>query len=237
MYDELERYCGDLARLMCVLPFSQLTRAAEWLLDCHRRGGTVFILGNGGSAATASHLACDLAKGARVQGVPAFRVVALTDNVPLLTAWANDAGYDRVFAEQLAALARPGDLVLLISASGNSPNVLAALEVARQRAIATIALTGHDGGRLAPCADLSIKVPARSIEQVEDAHMVIAHSLCVVLRGRLRADAEAQPHLENGDPYRRREPQARRLRYASGAARSPGGSRTGGGEPVHAPGA
>jgi D-sedoheptulose 7-phosphate isomerase len=188
--DDLTRYAGELGGALEALPVAVLVRVADWLLDCYRRGGTVFILGNGGSAATASHFACDLAKGARAPGLPPFRVVPLTDNVPLLTAWANDTSYERVFAEQLAPLARPGDVAILISASGNSPNVLAAAEAARECGAATIALTGRPGGRLAARADLSVRVGGCSIEQVEDLHLVVAHSLCVALRARLRAEAE-----------------------------------------------
>ncbi len=187
--DDIARYYAAMAGLMGAMPVEAIAGAAELLLDCHRRGGTVFVLGNGGSAATAAHFACDLAKGTRTPGVPPFRVAALTDNVPLLTAWANDTSYDRVFAEQLAALVRPGDGVVAISASGNSPNVLAAARVARESAARTVALSGRTGGRLARLADLTIRVPADPIEQVEDAHVIIAHSLCVALRERLRARA------------------------------------------------
>jgi len=189
MYDEIEHYWLELASIMRAMPFDMLAKAAELLLDCYRRGGTVFILGNGGSAATASHFACDLAKGTQAAGLPAFRVVSLSDNVPLMTAWANDTNYDRIFAEQLATLIRPADIVIAISASGNSPNILAAARVARQSGSLIIALTGQEGGKLSRLVDLTIYVPARSIEQVEDAHLVIAHSLCVVLRGRLYAEA------------------------------------------------
>jgi len=189
MYDEIEHYWLELASIMRAMPFDMLAKAAELLLDCYRRGGTVFILGNGGSAATASHFACDLAKGTQAAGLPAFRVVSLSDNVPLMTAWANDTNYDRIFAEQLATLIRPADIVIAISASGNSPNILAAARVARQSGSLIIALTGQDGGKLSRLVDLTIYVPTRSIEQVEDAHLVIAHSLCVVLRGRLYAEA------------------------------------------------
>ena len=189
MYDEIEQYWHELASIMQAMSFDMLAKAAELLLDCYRRGSTVFILGNGGSAATASHFACDLAKGTQVRGLPAFRVISLNDNVPLMSAWANDTNYDRIFAEQLATLIRPADLVIAISASGNSPNILAAARVARQSGAHTIALTGQDGGKLSRLVDLTIYVPVRSIEQVEDAHLVIAHSLCVVLRGRLDADA------------------------------------------------
>jgi D-sedoheptulose 7-phosphate isomerase len=189
MRNEIERYWHDLGQVACAMPLGLLESAAEALLACHRRGGTVFVLGNGGSAATASHFVCDLAKGTRTDGFPAFRVLSLTDNVPLITAWANDTSYDRVFAEQLSALVRPGDVVVAISASGNSPNVLAATRVARQLGAATIALTGQSGGRLGRLAELTIRVPAHAIEQVEDAHLAIAHSLCVALRAQLRTTA------------------------------------------------
>jgi|SRR5579884_1320474 len=189
---DFERYWGGLAELAQLMPLALLEEAAGLLLDCHARGRTVFLLGNGGSAATASHFACDLSKGARTPGQPHFRVVPLTDNVPLLTAWANDTSYDRVFAEQLAALVRPGDVVVAISASGNSPNVLAAAEVAREEGATVIALTGKSGGRLRVLADLTIRVPATRIELVEDAHLAVTHSLCVAMRQRLRALARAE---------------------------------------------
>ena len=200
MHDDLARYWDDLAALMRAVPVPAVARVADLLLDCHRRDATVFVLGNGGSASTASHFACDLAKGTQADGVPAFRAVAIGDNVALLTAWANDVSYERVFAEQLAALVRPGDVVVLISTSGNSPNVLAAAEVARAAGATSVALTDRDGGRLCGLADLTIRVPTASTQQAEDAHLAIAHSLCVALRGRLHAQAAAHP-AEMGDPY------------------------------------
>ena len=189
MRDAIGDYWRELACAMQAMPLALLARAAELLLECHRRGSTVFVVGNGGSAATASHFACDLAKGTRTEGLPAFRVVPLTDNIPMLTAWANDTSYDRVFAEQLAGLVRPDDVVIVISGSGNSPNVLAVVDVAQQTGAATIALTGASGGQLRRRADLTVRVPAEAIEQVEDAHLAIAHSLCVALRARLAAEA------------------------------------------------
>jgi D-sedoheptulose 7-phosphate isomerase len=186
MRDQIERYWSELADVTYNMPYPLLEQVAEMLLECRRRGGTIFVFGNGGSAATASHFACDLAKGTRTNGMPTFRVVALTDNVPLLTAWGNDTNYDRVFAEQLVALARPGDLVFAISASGNSPNVLEAVAAARLADVTIVSLTGRTGGQLVALSDLAICVPSDSIEQVEDAHLIIAHSLCVALREYLR---------------------------------------------------
>lgn len=172
-----------------MMPFRLIAKAGDHLLDCYHRGGTVFLLGNGGSAATASHFACDLAKGTLNDVGPPFRVVPLTDNVPLMTAWANDTSYERIFAEQLAALVRPGDVVIAITCSGNSPNVLAAARVAREANALMIALTGRTGGQVRRLAYLTIPVPTDSVEQAEDAHLAIAHSLCVALRDRLHAEA------------------------------------------------
>src|SRR5437764_14370313 len=114
MRNEIERYWHDLGQVACAMPLGLLESAAEVLLECHRRGGTVFVLGNGGSAATASHFVCDLAKGTRTDGLPAFRVVSLTDNVPLMTAWANDTSYQHVFVAQLLALVGPSGVVLAL---------------------------------------------------------------------------------------------------------------------------
>lgn len=190
MHHDIRRYSCDLADVLQSMPFHLLSRAADTLFEGHQRGSTIFILGNGGSAATASHFACDLAKGTRLNGPPTFRVIPLTDNVPLLTAWGNDNGYDRVFAEQLIGLVRADDVVVMITASGNSPNVLAAAEVAREAGATTIAFTGRSGGRLRAISDLVIRVPSDSIEQVEDAHSAICHALCVSLRNRLHAPVE-----------------------------------------------
>ncbi len=188
MRDQLERYWHDLAGMTREMPLDALAEVAGALLDCYERGATVFVLGNGGSAATATHFACDLGKGTRVEGTPPFRVVALTDNAALMTAWANDTSYDRVFAEQLTTLARPGDVVVAISASGESPNVLRAAEAGRAMGVTTIALTGPHPCSLHTLADLIVRSPAGTIEQVEDVHLAIAHSLCLSLRERLRAD-------------------------------------------------
>lgn len=185
MRDDLERYWLELADVSRHMPMSLIVRAASMLLDCRRRRGTVFVIGNGGSAATASHFACDLAKGTRIDGVPAFRVIPLTDNMPLVTAWANDASFESVFSEQLAALVEEGDVVVVITASGNSPNIVAAAHTARERGAATIALTGRTGGRVRSLAHLTIAVPSDRIELVEDAHSATTHSICVALRAHM----------------------------------------------------
>jgi D-sedoheptulose 7-phosphate isomerase len=195
MRQSIERYWHEIADLANGMPASTIGGVAETLLDCHRRGGTIYFIGNGGSAATASHWVCDLAKGVRGGRQPSFRAISLTDNMPLVTAWGNDTSYERVFAEQLAPLARPGDLVVLISASGNSPNMLLAAQTARVARAATIALTGRSGGRLRNLVDLNVRVPSDVIEQVEDVHVMIAHSVCVALRERLESESFPSDNL------------------------------------------
>lgn len=183
----LRDYWDEVADVAAGIDLAALEQAALMLLACQARGRVVFVAGNGGSAATASHFACDLGKGTRRDGPPTFRVVSLTDNVPLLTAWANDSGYDQVFAEQLQTLARPGDVLVVISASGKSPNVIAAVESARSCGMSVVGLTGRSGGSLAKLVDVVVHVPSDRIEVVEDAHLVAAHSLCVAVRERLAA--------------------------------------------------
>src|SRR5215204_3970351 len=160
----LRNYWGEVASLAAAIDLVSLERVADMLLTCQARGRVVFVVGNGGSAATASHFACDLSKGTRSGGPPTFHVVSLTDNVPLLTAWANDSGYERVFSEQLSALARPGDLLVAISASGNSPNVVAAIDAARSCGVGVIGLSGRSGGRMATNVDLVVNVPSDRME-------------------------------------------------------------------------
>src|SRR5829696_2741893 len=189
----LRDYWGEVADVAAAIDLVNLEHVAVMLLACQARGRVVFVVGNGGSAATASHFACDLSKGTRSGGPPTFHVVSLTDNVPLLTAWANDSGYERVFSEQLTALARPGDLLVAISASGNSPNVVAAIDTARSCGMGVVGLSGCSGGRLARVSDVAVNVPSDRIEVVEDAHLVVAHSLCVAVRERLASGETPLP--------------------------------------------
>src|SRR5918993_1327797 len=199
----LQGYWDEVADVAATIDLACLERVAVMLLNFQARGRVVFVVGNGGSAATASHFACDLSKGTRRDGPPTFHVVSLTDNVPLLTAWANDSGYERVFSEQLTALARPGDLLVAISASGNSPNVVAAVDAARSCGMAVVSLSGRSGGRLAHLVDVLVNVPSDTIEVVEDAHLIVAHSLCVAVRERLASDETPVPTSFTVVPGRR----------------------------------
>lgn len=164
------------------MPTPEIAAAIDLLLRAYRGDRQVFLVGNGGSAATASHFACDLAKGTRKPDRRPWRVIALTDNVPLLTAWANDVSYEEVFARQLDSLVNPEDVLVAISGSGNSPNVLNAVRVGRERGAATLGITGGSGGALASLVDLCITVPTQEMHFIEDAHLIVAHLISCCLR-------------------------------------------------------
>jgi D-sedoheptulose 7-phosphate isomerase len=183
----VSNYLDNLGHIISALPREPLARITDMLLEAGRDGRTIFILGNGGSSATASHLACDLAKTASVPGHPRLRALALSDNVPLLTAWGNDASYDVVFSEQLKTFVKAGDLVIAITASGNSPNVLAAAAAARDAGASVIGLIGFGGGRLQPMCDVALIVPSYDYGPVEDAHMVFVHAVTAAIRAALSA--------------------------------------------------
>ena len=155
-----------------------VSQAIETLNQAREQGRTIFVCGNGGSASTASHFACDMVKGASYGRASRFRIMALTDSLPTLTAYSNDVGYECVFAEQLKNFAAPGDVVIAISGSGNSPNTLRALEYANAAGCRTIALTGRDGGALSRLAQLNIQVPHPHMGRIEDVHTVIMHMIC-----------------------------------------------------------
>lgn len=191
-------YASELTATLSSLPWERIDAVATVLHDARRAEKQIFVLGNGGSAATASHLACDLNKNTVAPGFPRFRVLSLTDNMAHFSAAANDYGYENAFAEQLSNFLRAGDVVLAISTSGNSPNVLKAVEMANTHNAFTIGWTGAGGGRLAQMVDLPIVVQNTCIEQVEDLHLILQHMLTKVLRER----AEHAIHLgsrRNGD--------------------------------------
>jgi len=180
--DGIYCYVEEIKDTLDRLPWEAIQEVIGVLQEARLNDRQVFVMGNGGSAATASHFACDLGKGTLMPGRPRFRVIALTDNMPLFSALANDFGYDRVFVEQLASLVHPGDVVIGISGSGNSANVLNAIFFARQVGASTIGLTGFDGGRLKDLVDVCILVPNHCIEQVEDLHLLLEHLIATQLR-------------------------------------------------------
>jgi D-sedoheptulose 7-phosphate isomerase len=156
---------------------SELEKAAIWFTEARDQGRHIFVLGNGGSASTASHFATDLGKGASYNRPERFRVLPLTDSMSTVTAYANDVHYDCVFVEQLKNFARPGDLVVAISSSGNSPNVIRAVEYANEIGCRTLGMTGRDGGKLGPLSQLNLLVSEPHTGRIEDAHMVLCHML------------------------------------------------------------
>jgi phosphoheptose isomerase/UTP-glucose-1-phosphate uridylyltransferase len=192
--DDINAYLRQLSLGIEQLDRGAIEQVALELLGALRRERAVFLIGNGGSAATASHIAVDLSK-LIVPGHPRFRAIALTDNVPVITAWANDTHYDHVFSEQLRNLCQPGDLVIAISCSGNSPNVLNGARVAREMGARVVGFTGDGGGALAGLVDVCVHAPLAYIGQQEDIHMILDHLLVRVMHARLLQDGAsgAQP--------------------------------------------
>jgi len=168
-----------------------VSRAAVVLVDAWKRDAGIFIAGNGGSAATASHLALDLQKAGRGPGGRAARAVSLADNLGLVTAWANDVSFDRVFAEQLEALARPGDALVVISVSGSSPNLVSAVGSARRLGLTSMGLLGRTGGAVRDAVDVAVLVPSDDYGWVESAHVALHHILTYAVRE--AAAAAARP--------------------------------------------
>jgi D-sedoheptulose 7-phosphate isomerase len=156
---------------------SRVEQAIEWFREARDGSRQIFVCGNGGSASTASHFTCDIVKGASYNRDTRFRIMALADSLATLTAYSNDVSYEHVFVEQLKNFARAGDLVMCISGSGNSPNVVRAIEYANSIGCKTIALTGRDGGKLGPLAQLNIQVAVLHMGRIEDAHMVVCHMI------------------------------------------------------------
>ena len=155
----------------------QVSRLIDLLMEARKDGRRIFILGNGGSAATASHFCEDLGKCTlrSLDDNLRFKVISLTDNLPYVTAWANDNGYDLVFEQQLRNIGEPGDVVVGISASGNSPNVVRAIEYANTRSMVTVGMTGFSGGKLKDIARHSVHVPISDYGMAENMHMIVVH--------------------------------------------------------------
>lgn len=187
-------YLEYLRELLTKLDSNAIAAFLETLLQARERGARIFFIGNGGSAATASHFANDIAIGSKSWQKP-FRALSLTDNVASLTAIANDDGYDEIFVQQLRVQMVPGDVVVAISASGNSPNVIRAVEYANANGGFTIALTGFDGGKLKGICKLGMHVPTAIGEYgpVEDVHMILDHLITAFLIQIGRAETAIKP--------------------------------------------
>jgi D-sedoheptulose 7-phosphate isomerase len=184
------RYLDRLHALLGEMDTAAIARFVHALVEARERGARIFFIGNGGSAATAAHFANDIGVGSQSWSKP-FKAVSLVDNVAVLTALANDYGYDHVFTLQLKTQMSPGDVVVAISASGNSPNVVRAIEYANANGAVTTALTGFDGGRLKELAEISVHVPTKNGEYgpVEDVHMILDHLVGSYLSALCRSES------------------------------------------------
>jgi D-sedoheptulose 7-phosphate isomerase len=194
MLESTTAYLESLISLLGRLPLPSIQDVIDTLAYARFSNRQVIVMGNGGSAATASHFACDLGKGTLMPGLPRFRVLALTDNMPLFSALANDYGYDHVFSEQLKSLVQPGDVVIGISGSGNSPNVLNAIQAAREARAITIGFVGFDGGLLKGTVDICVHASSDCMEQVEDVHLILEHLISTSLRQVLDEAQFTLPH-------------------------------------------
>lgn len=188
----VNNYFSELEYMLRAISLLHLQKVLLLLEQAYLNSCRIFIMGNGGSAATASHFALDLAKNTIVAGAPRLKAISLTDHVPLITAWSNDTAYEHVFAEQLANMIEPGDVVIGISASGNSPNVINALSLAKQFRAATIGLLGADGGKIKTIVDAYVLAPGMNIEQEEDAHMILAHVITRHMREVVATHAQSK---------------------------------------------
>ncbi|MEZ4593069.1 MAG: SIS domain-containing protein [Chloroflexota bacterium] len=183
----VQKYFADLKNTIDLLDEVAIETAVSALHTARLNEKQVFVMGNGGSASTATHFVCDLNKNTRADWLPPFRLIGLTDNMAIFAAYANDEGYENVFVKQMANFLRPGDVVIGISASGNSENVLRAVQFANATGQnTTIGLTGFSSGKLGPLVDIHMHVPSNNIEQVEDLHLVLAHLLTTALKEKVQ---------------------------------------------------
>lgn len=182
------RWLREAAESIRGIDPAAVEQAAAVLIEARRLDGTIFVAGNGGSAATASHLALDLQKAGRAQGGRGTRAISLADSMGLVTAWGNDTDFDRVFAEQLEVLGRPGDALVIVSVSGSSPNLMALISTARSLGVRTVGLLGRTGGKARDLVDVAVLVPSDDYGWVESAHVVLHHALAYAVREAARAE-------------------------------------------------
>lgn len=178
----INQYFTAMKAVINDFPMDSLLKFVNVLETARDEENTIFICGNGGSWATAAHMVCDFGKNTRMPGVERMKVIGLGDNIPSLTAYANDEGYDRIFAEPLVSLMSSDDVLIAISGSGNSPNVLRAVETAKELGGVTLGLTGFKGGELKEKVDHCLVIPSDSMEMIEDFHMIVDHIITICLR-------------------------------------------------------
>lgn len=193
--EQFQRYLEEGRGILSELPLDGLRQICDVIYEAYEKQRTIFVFGNGGSASLASHLACDLGKGTHaprpealdMEAVPRVKVLSITDNVPMITAWGNDSAYEDIFVEQIENFIEPRDVAFGISGSGNSPNVLKALNLARQKGATTVGLTGFQGGKMKNLLDYGIVVPSDSMQHIEDVHQVLVHLVFLDIRDRVQA--------------------------------------------------
>lgn len=178
----IERYFSELHDAIGEIPSDKVEKVVQHIYRAYQENKQVFILGNGGSASTASHFCCDLGKGAVVDGKPRLRVMSLNDNMALLSAYANDCGYESIFVEQMKNLVQEGDVVICITASGNSPNVVKAIEFANELGTTTIGFLGFGGGKARDLVTEHVTIENHNYGQVEDVHMFLSHCVSQCFR-------------------------------------------------------
>ena len=180
---DIVNYFSNVAKVIQNIDISQIETVIDLLLKTTKKKSTIYVFGNGGSAATASHLACDFNKGVNLLGRDKIKVVCLNDNIPTLLAYANDVDFEAIFAEQLRNCnLTENDVVFGISGSGNSPNILKAIELAKGKGCKTVGLCGFDGGKLAQIVDYKILVPIDNMTISEDLHLVIGHIVSTIIK-------------------------------------------------------
>jgi len=188
MREFVVEYLDQLKDLIDAFPAARFEEIGKALLSAYHNEKHVFIMGNGGSGSTASHFVCDINKGSCLELKKKFKVICLNDNVPTILAYANDLSYDKIFIEPLKNFLQTGDLVIGISGSGNSENVLQAISYAKENGAITIGLSGFDGGKLAKIVDIPFIAKINDMQKVEDVHMIVVHMLmqylCRVLNAR-----------------------------------------------------
>lgn len=188
-----EAYTKQLEETLSQLDTEKIDRLYGLIEQVRAGGKQLFLLGNGGSAAACAHWVCDFAKGANVDGRRRLRAFALSDSNPILTAYGNDVSYESVFAEQLKNYLQPGDLVISMSVSGSSPNLLAAHRYAQESGATCVSIIGAYDGKLKHLSDLAIEVPSKNYGVVEDIHLILGHVLSQYMKQQLSARTEGEP--------------------------------------------
>lgn len=182
---EIEEYFNILSGALATIDRLEMERAMEAIMDAYEKEASIYIMGNGGSASTASHIVCDFNKGISMHHDRKFKFVSLADNMAVVSAISNDCSYDDIFKMQIEGRLRSGDIIIAISGSGNSKNVLKAVEYARSKGSKVISLTGYDGGKLKALSDIPIHARIADMQKSEDIHMIVLHTMAQIIARRM----------------------------------------------------